>query len=214
MASPSQRGVALFRTALGFWQLGPVAARERATQFPSLLGCQRRCVSCIAGAAFSGPLLASASRRYGQNSALDRLLGISQADSSLTPRVPAVSFNKDEQDLLLVHHPDMPENSRVLRVVLLGAPKPRGCENTEGQSALAIAWPLASTMGRQASEFLPGVRVSRKVLVGTEMLTHFLCAPSNTSWHRPGQGPGSSIVKSSLARHLRRSAPISSERNS
>ncbi|XP_045692745.1 GTPase Era, mitochondrial [Phyllostomus hastatus] len=122
MAPPGQRGVALFRAALGFWQLGPVAARERATQFPSLLGCQRRCVSCIAGAAFSGPLLASASRRYGQNSALDRLLGISQSDSSLTPRVPAVSINKDEQDLLLVHRPDMPENSRVLRVVLLGAP--------------------------------------------------------------------------------------------
>lgn len=94
MASHSQRGVALFRTALGFWQLGPVATRERATQFPSLLGCQRKCVSCVAGAAFSGPLLASASRRYGQNSALDRLLGISQPDTSLTPRVPAVSIHR------------------------------------------------------------------------------------------------------------------------
>ncbi|XP_037018784.2 GTPase Era, mitochondrial [Artibeus jamaicensis] len=122
MASPRQRGVALFRTALGFWQLGLVATRERATQFPSLLGCQRRCVSCVAGTAFSGPLLASASRCCGQNSALDRLLGISQPDSSLTPRVPAVSIHRDEQDLLLVHRPDMPENSRVLRVVLLGAP--------------------------------------------------------------------------------------------
>ncbi|XP_054429197.1 GTPase Era, mitochondrial isoform X2 [Pteronotus mesoamericanus] len=122
MASPGQRGVALFRTALEFWQLGPCAARTRATQFPSLLGCQRRRVSCVAGAAFSGPLLASASGRYGQNSAMDRLLGISQPDSSLTPRIPSVSIHKDEQDLLLVHHPDMPENSRVLRVVLLGAP--------------------------------------------------------------------------------------------
>ncbi|KAM5306393.1 GTPase Era, mitochondrial [Glossophaga mutica] len=122
MASPRQRGVALFRTALGFWQLGPFATRERATQFPSLVGCQQRCVSCVAGAAFSGPLLASASRRYGQTSALDRLLGISQPDCSLTPRVPAVSIHRDEQDLLLVHRPDMPENSRVLRVVLLGAP--------------------------------------------------------------------------------------------
>lgn len=31
-------------------------------------------------------------------------------------------MHTDEQDLLLVHHPDMPENPRVLRVVLLGAP--------------------------------------------------------------------------------------------
>ncbi|KAM7069459.1 GTPase Era, mitochondrial isoform 2-T2 [Molossus nigricans] len=122
MAAPSQRGAALLRAVLGFWQLGPVAAREWATRFPSLLGCQRRCVSCVAGAAFFGPLLASASRRYGQNSALDRFLGLSQPDSLLTPRVPAVSMRRDEQELLLVHPPDMPENPRVLRVVLLGAP--------------------------------------------------------------------------------------------
>ncbi|XP_019595104.2 GTPase Era, mitochondrial [Rhinolophus sinicus] len=122
MAAPGRRGAALLRTVLGFGQLGPVGAREWATRFPSLLGCQRRCVSCVAGAAFSGPLLASASGRYGQNSALDRFLGISQPDSSLTPCVPAVSMHRDEQDLLLVHHPDMPENPRVLRVVLLGAP--------------------------------------------------------------------------------------------
>lgn len=94
MAAPSQRGAALLRAVLGFWQLGPVAAREWATRFPSLLGCQRRCVSCVAGAAFSGPLLASASRRYGQNSALDRFLGLSQPDSLLTPRVPAVSVRR------------------------------------------------------------------------------------------------------------------------
>nr|KAF6415603.1 Era like 12S mitochondrial rRNA chaperone 1 [Molossus molossus] len=122
MAAPGQRGAALLRAVLGFWQLGPVAAREWATRFPSLLGCQRRCVSCVAGAAFFGPLLASASRRYGQNSALDRFLGLSQPDSLLTPRVPAVSMRRDEQELLLVHPPDMPENPRVLRVVLLGAP--------------------------------------------------------------------------------------------
>ncbi|XP_011358246.1 GTPase Era, mitochondrial isoform X1 [Pteropus vampyrus] len=122
MAATGCPGAALSRAVLGFWQTGPVAAKEWATRFPSLLGCQRRCVTCVAGAAFSGPLLASASRRYGQNSALDRFLGLSQPDSSLTSRIPAVSMHRDEQDLLLVHHPDMPENSRVLRVVLLGAP--------------------------------------------------------------------------------------------
>ncbi|XP_016057386.1 PREDICTED: GTPase Era, mitochondrial [Miniopterus natalensis] len=121
MAAPGRRGAVIFRAVLGFWQLGPVSGRE---WVPSLLGCQRRCVFCVAGAASSGPLLASASRRYGQNSALDRFLGLSQPDSSLplTPHVPAVSMHRDEQDLLLVHPPNMPENPRVLRVVLLGAP--------------------------------------------------------------------------------------------
>nr|KAF6295569.1 Era like 12S mitochondrial rRNA chaperone 1 [Myotis myotis] len=124
MAAPGRRGAALFPAVLGFWQLGPVAAREWATRFPSLLGCQRRCVSRVAGATSSGPLSASASRCYGQNSALDRFLGLSQPDSSLTltPRVPAVSMNRDEQTLLLAHPPNMPANPRVLRVAILGAP--------------------------------------------------------------------------------------------
>ncbi|XP_001504234.1 GTPase Era, mitochondrial [Equus caballus] len=122
MAAPGRRGAALFQAVLGVWQLGPVAGREWATRLTLSLGFQRKCVSCVAGAASSGPLLASASRRYGQSSALDRFLGLCQPDSSLTPGVPAVPVHKDEQDLLLVHHPDMPENPRVLRVVLLGAP--------------------------------------------------------------------------------------------
>ncbi|OBS67377.1 hypothetical protein A6R68_04079, partial [Neotoma lepida] len=88
----------------------------------SLLGSQARCVSCVVGAAFSGPLLASAPSRYGPGSALDHILGFPQPDSSLAPSVPAVSVHRDEQNLLLVHTPDMPENPRVLRVVLLGAP--------------------------------------------------------------------------------------------
>lgn len=88
----------------------------------SLLGNQARCVSCFGGAISSGPLLAAASGRYGQDSALDRILGFPQPDSSLAPNVPAVSVHRDEQNLLLVHTPDMPENPRVLRVVLLGTP--------------------------------------------------------------------------------------------
>ncbi|XP_043335450.1 GTPase Era, mitochondrial isoform X3 [Cervus canadensis] len=121
MAASSWRGVVLLRTVSGLWQPGPDAAREWIIRLPSLLGCQRRCVSCVAGPAFSGPRLASASRPNGQNSALDCFLGLSQPDNSPF-RVPAVSVHRDEQDLLLVHRPDMPENPRVLRVVLLGAP--------------------------------------------------------------------------------------------
>ncbi|NP_001304915.1 GTPase Era, mitochondrial isoform 3 [Homo sapiens] len=122
MAAPSWRGARLVQSVLRVWQVGPHVARERVIPFSSLLGFQRRCVSCVAGSAFSGPRLASASRSNGQGSALDHFLGFSQPDSSVTPCVPAVSMNRDEQDVLLVHHPDMPENSRVLRVVLLGAP--------------------------------------------------------------------------------------------
>ncbi|XP_055258213.1 GTPase Era, mitochondrial isoform X2 [Moschus berezovskii] len=122
MAASSWRGAVLLRTVSGLWQPGPDAAREWMIRLPSLLACQRRCVSCVAGPAFCGPRLASASRPNSQNSALDCFLGLSQPDNSLPFRVPAVSAHRDEQDLLLVHRPDMPENPRVLRVVLLGAP--------------------------------------------------------------------------------------------
>ncbi|XP_037664896.1 GTPase Era, mitochondrial [Choloepus didactylus] len=122
MAASGGRGTQLLRVAIGVWQLGSNAANHRVTRLLSLLGCPRRCVSCLTGAAFSGPRLVSAPRRYGQGSALDRFLGLAQPDSSLTPCVPAVSMHRDEQDLLLVHRPNMPENPRVLRVVLLGAP--------------------------------------------------------------------------------------------
>uniref|UniRef100_A0A4X1TUP5 GTPase Era, mitochondrial n=1 Tax=Sus scrofa TaxID=9823 RepID=A0A4X1TUP5_PIG len=121
MAAPGWQGIALLRTVLGVWTRGPEAARECAARLPSLLGSQRRCISCVASQAFSGPRLASASRPNGHSSALDCFLGLSQPDSSLTFHVPAVSMHRDEQDLLLVHRPDMPEN-RVLRVVILGAP--------------------------------------------------------------------------------------------
>ncbi|XP_017397615.1 GTPase Era, mitochondrial [Cebus imitator] len=122
MAAPSWRGAGLVQAVFRVWQVGPHVARERVISFPSLLGCQRRCVSCVVGSAFSGPRLASASRSHGQDSALAHFLGFPQPDSSVTPCAPAVSMHRDEQDLLLVHHPDMPENPRVLRVVLLGAP--------------------------------------------------------------------------------------------
>ncbi|XP_007935580.1 GTPase Era, mitochondrial [Orycteropus afer afer] len=122
MAAPGRRGTRLVRAVVGVWQQGPEATRDWVSRLPSFLGYQRRSVSCVAAAAFSGPRLSSASRCYGQGSALDRFLGLAQPDNSLTPCAPAVSIHRDEQDLLVVHHPDMPENPRVLRVVLLGAP--------------------------------------------------------------------------------------------
>lgn len=94
MAAPGRRAAMFFRVVAGVRQLGPDAARGWVTGLSSVLDCQRRCVSCFAGAAFSGPRLASASRRYGQSSALDRFLGLSQPDSSLTSHPPAVSMHR------------------------------------------------------------------------------------------------------------------------
>ncbi|XP_008269239.1 GTPase Era, mitochondrial isoform X1 [Oryctolagus cuniculus] len=123
MAASSWRGVELVRAVLGLWRPIPNAARGWMTPLPLLVaGRQRRGVSCAVGTASCGRRLAPDSRRYGQVSALDHLLGFPQPDSSLTPFVPAVSMHRGEQDLLLVHPPDMPENPRVLRVVILGAP--------------------------------------------------------------------------------------------
>ncbi|KAF7486096.1 GTPase Era, mitochondrial [Marmota monax] len=122
MAAPGRCGVELVRAGLKVWQLGPHAVREWVAPFRSLLGCQRRCVSSMGAATFSNPRLASASRHYGQGSAMDHFVGVSQPENSLTACAPAVSMYRDEQNLLLVQPPDMPENPRVLRVVLLGAP--------------------------------------------------------------------------------------------
>ncbi|XP_005402766.1 PREDICTED: GTPase Era, mitochondrial isoform X2 [Chinchilla lanigera] len=122
MAAPSRYGAGFVRLVLGVWHLGPRAPREWEAPLHSLLGCQKRFLSCTVGTSFSGPRLASASRSYSQGSALDRFLGFPQTNNSPTPGVPAVSMYRDEQDLLLVRPPDMPENPRVLRVVFLGSP--------------------------------------------------------------------------------------------
>ncbi|XP_051013989.1 GTPase Era, mitochondrial isoform X2 [Acomys russatus] len=122
MATPRRQCAVLVRALLGVWQVGRRAGTVWVSPPGSLLGNQVRCVSRVVGAASSGPLLASASSRYGQDSALDRILGFPQPDRSLAPSIPAVSVHREEQNVLLVHTPDMPENPRVLRVVLLGAP--------------------------------------------------------------------------------------------
>ncbi|KAM6163658.1 GTPase Era, mitochondrial [Rhynchocyon petersi] len=126
MAAPLPCGARIARAVLRVWQLGPEASRGWVGRHHSFCDYQRS-VPFTAGASSSGACLPSASGRYGQGSALDRFLGFSQPDDSpipcaLTPCAPAVSMHRDEQDLLLVHCPDMPENPRVLRVVLLGAP--------------------------------------------------------------------------------------------
>ncbi|XP_077336523.1 GTPase Era, mitochondrial [Lithobates pipiens] len=62
---------------------------------------------------------------HGKESAIGSLLGVSQeqpAEHGLTPQPPAVSFNKADQDGLLKHTPDQPENPKILTVAIIGAP--------------------------------------------------------------------------------------------
>ncbi|XP_067864617.1 GTPase Era, mitochondrial isoform X2 [Heptranchias perlo] len=60
----------------------------------------------------------------GSNSALEKILGISKQETEdiVGQYPPPVSVSKAEQDNLLLHQPDQPENSRVLRVAIIGAP--------------------------------------------------------------------------------------------
>lgn len=62
---------------------------------------------------------------YGRDSVIGSLLGVNQPISTnelLSPQAPAVSFNKADQDSLLMHAPDQPENPRVLKLAIIGAP--------------------------------------------------------------------------------------------
>ncbi|KAM3933264.1 GTPase Era, mitochondrial [Leptodactylus fuscus] len=62
---------------------------------------------------------------YGRDSAIGSLLGVNQhvpANELLSPQAPAVSFNKSDQDSLLKHDPDQPENPKVLKLAIIGAP--------------------------------------------------------------------------------------------
>ncbi|XP_069800864.1 GTPase Era, mitochondrial [Dendropsophus ebraccatus] len=66
-----------------------------------------------------------ASCLYGRNSAIGSLLGVNQDTSTnecLSPHAPAISFNKADQDSLIKHDPDQPENAKVLRLAIIGAP--------------------------------------------------------------------------------------------
>ncbi|KAG8590436.1 hypothetical protein GDO81_006766 [Engystomops pustulosus] len=62
---------------------------------------------------------------YGRDSAIGSLLGVNQhltTNEFLTPQAPGVAFNKDDQDSILKHSPDQPENPKVLKLAIIGAP--------------------------------------------------------------------------------------------
>ncbi|XP_033027982.1 GTPase Era, mitochondrial [Lacerta agilis] len=63
-------------------------------------------------------------RLYGNDSALDYILGITKEDapSLVGQHPPPLSVFKAEQDVLLGHQPDQPENPKILRITIIGAP--------------------------------------------------------------------------------------------
>ncbi|XP_068126240.1 GTPase Era, mitochondrial [Hyperolius riggenbachi] len=63
--------------------------------------------------------------QYSKDSAIGRLLGVggqSSAEAVLASPAPAVSFNKADQESLLSQAADQPENPRVLKLAIIGAP--------------------------------------------------------------------------------------------
>ncbi|XP_044532217.1 GTPase Era, mitochondrial isoform X2 [Gracilinanus agilis] len=100
MAAPCRTAAGWMRAALGIWRSSrgsAAVARGSCAVLPI-----RRC--------------------HGRDSALDHFLGVAKPSYSPDHPAPAVAVHRDKQALLLAHPPDMPENSRVLRVVILGAP--------------------------------------------------------------------------------------------
>ncbi|XP_063002603.1 GTPase Era, mitochondrial [Elgaria multicarinata webbii] len=63
-------------------------------------------------------------RLYGNDSALDYILGISKEETEcpICQHPPPLSAFKDEQEGLLELQPDQPENPKTLRIAIIGAP--------------------------------------------------------------------------------------------
>ncbi|XP_036625106.1 GTPase Era, mitochondrial [Trichosurus vulpecula] len=98
MAASSRTAVGWVRTALSIWR----SSR---------------------GSAARGPCSAPPSRCcHERGSALDYFLRVAKPGYRPAHPAPAVALHRDKQALLVAHPPNMPENSRILRVVILGAP--------------------------------------------------------------------------------------------
>uniref|UniRef100_UPI00398F722A GTPase Era, mitochondrial n=1 Tax=Pristiophorus japonicus TaxID=55135 RepID=UPI00398F722A len=109
MAATAALGRAWFSLSLG--SAGRRGRSGCQSAFAFLLNDRFRRVTC------------SPASYYGSNSALGKILGVIKPENlDLGQYPPAVSVSKAEQSDLLLHQPDQPENSRVLRVAIIGAP--------------------------------------------------------------------------------------------
>ncbi|XP_051848250.1 GTPase Era, mitochondrial [Antechinus flavipes] len=100
MAAPSRNAVGWVRTALRIWRS---SQRSAAVSGGSRAALPFRCC-------------------YGRGSALDHFLGVAKQGCELPQPSPTVALHEDKQALLVALPPNMPENSRILRVAILGAP--------------------------------------------------------------------------------------------
>ncbi|XP_032933953.1 GTPase Era, mitochondrial [Catharus ustulatus] len=101
------------------WAAGAAAAR------PLRLGAARLTGSCWNGRSLAlGRILGIPSRRSGSSSALGSLLGIpaEAPPAPLGQHPPPVATDKEEQKRLLENRPDQPQNPKVLRIAIIGAP--------------------------------------------------------------------------------------------
>ncbi|KAJ6657340.1 hypothetical protein lerEdw1_002707 [Lerista edwardsae] len=91
-------------------------------------------------------------RLFGNDSALHYILGISGEETKckVGQHPPPVSAFKEEQDNLLGHQPDQPENPKVLRIAVIGAPN-------AGKSTLSN-----QLLGRKVILDTPGLTTSAK----------------------------------------------------
>ncbi|XP_042647756.1 GTPase Era, mitochondrial isoform X2 [Tyto alba] len=118
-----------------------------------------------AGAAAAGPLLLGPARRLasgvlraaalptrcsGSSSALGSILGIPAEQPSDAPgqHPPPVATDKKEQDRLLKHRPDQPQNPKVLRIAIIGAPnagKSTLCNQLLGRKVFPVSKKVHTT---------------------------------------------------------------------
>ncbi|XP_072495909.1 GTPase Era, mitochondrial [Notamacropus eugenii] len=101
MAAPSRTAAGWVRAALGIWRSSRASAAVA----------RGWCAAPPAGRCC-----------HGRGSALDHFLGVCRPADDPAPPAPVVALHRDKQALLLAYPPNMPENSRILRVVILGAP--------------------------------------------------------------------------------------------
>ncbi|XP_074119809.1 GTPase Era, mitochondrial [Sminthopsis crassicaudata] len=100
MAAPSRGAVGWMRTALRIWRTS------------------RRGAAVSRGSCAAPPFRCC----HGRSSALDNILGVARPGYEPCRPAPTVALHRDKQAFLVALPPNLPENSRILRVVILGAP--------------------------------------------------------------------------------------------
>ncbi|XP_042298783.1 GTPase Era, mitochondrial isoform X2 [Sceloporus undulatus] len=105
------------------WALSRGLGAGRRRRAPAWSSARPGLSACFLNAA-PHPLGRSPVCFYGNDSALDYILGLSKEETKcpVGQHPPSVNAFKEEHDDLLEHPPDQPENPKILRVAIIGAP--------------------------------------------------------------------------------------------